>query len=288
MSAPSLRERLALLVQYCAPHHLLTAVVHGLTRWRFKPWTQAFIGVFRRLYQPDLTEMAAESVSDFSHVNAFFTRELRPGVRPIDGSPNTFVAPADSAVSQFGSLTDDQILQAKGVRYSASALLGAEDEWSAGFRGGEFITLYLAPRDYHRVHMPCNGVLRETRYVPGRLFSVAPLTTRHVPGLFARNERLVTLFETPYGRVAQILVGAMLVAAIETVWDGPVRPARAMRKTRYDGTVRLARGEEMGRFGMGSTVIVITEPGAAHWLDHIRPSARLRVGEAIATAAVCG
>jgi phosphatidylserine decarboxylase len=213
----------------------------------------------------DLSEAASTELASYPHFNAFFTRALKPGARPLDPDPAAVLMPADGHISQCGRIDGDRIFQAKGHAYTAAALLG-DAAAAAAFHDGVFATVYLSPRDYHRVHMPLAGRLRETRHVPGRLFSVSPRTVDEVPGLFARNERLVCLFDTDHGPLAVVLVGAMLVSGVETVWGGVEIPPYAKTTVTRDfrgvaPTVALGRAAELGRFNMGSTVIILMPKG---------------------------
>ena len=251
-------------IQYLLPHHLLSALVHWFMRIRVKVIKNIQISLLSEVTDVDWNESKLKSASDFESFNAFFTRELRKGARPIDPDPSSFVSPSDGRISQCGRLTNDRILQAKGQHYSLRALL-ADDPSASAFNNGFFHTIYLSPRDYHRVHMPMSGHLQRMIHVPGRLFSVAPYTVRCVPGLFARNERVISLFETSHGPMAVILVGAMLVSSMETTWSGLVTPPRGKRVSTGDWSrrdIRLEKGQEMGRFNMGSTVILL-QPAAA-------------------------
>ncbi|WP_237489036.1 archaetidylserine decarboxylase [Tsuneonella aeria] len=226
---------------------------------------------------------AAEPAAAYPSFNAFFTRALKPGARPLADSARYVLSPADGAVSQVGRIADGRILQAKGRDYSVAELLAGDAADAPRFDGGRFVTIYLSPRDYHRVHMPVGGRLRETRYVPGDLFSVNGVTAEGVERLFARNERLACLFETPLGTVASVMVGAMIVAGIETVWSGRVAPhGKAVQSARFaDGPV-FAPGEEMGRFYLGSTVVLLFEPDRIEWLPELQPGSAVRMGQAIA------
>lgn len=280
----SASDRAKAFVQHILPHTLLTALMHRATRIRFAPWKDRQIRWFIRQFGVDMGEAANPDPSAYAHFNAFFTRALRNGARPLDDDEQTVVCPADGRVSAIGAIRADTLLQAKGRHYSLRALLGGDDAHAAAFDGGGFATIYLSPRDYHRVHMPLGGRLSETRYIPGRLFSVNFSTARAVRELFTRNERLVCLFETPGGPMALVLVGAMLVAGIETVWSGPVTPphGRAPHTERYgDTAVALERGQEMGRFNTGSTVIVLFPKDCVHWLESLRAGAGVRMGQAI-------
>lgn len=270
--------------QYLLPQHALSAVMERLTRTRCRWFKDPAIRWFARHYGIDMDEARYRSPGAYPDFNAFFTRPLHVGARPVEASVRVITSPVDAAVSQAGYLDGNQLLQAKGQRFALEDLLGCGAGGGEAFRGGSFATLYLSPRDYHRIHMPLDGTLREMVYVPGRLFSVNPATTRVVPRLFARNERVVALFETEAGPLALVLVGAVFVGSIETVWHGAVTSPRGRRVRRWeyaDGEVRLTKGEEMGRFNMGSTVIVLLGKERARWHSNIEPGSRVRVGEGI-------
>lgn len=276
-------------LQHLVPQKLLTRIVYAVTRWRFAPWKNLMIRTLSRIYTINLAEAASARLDDYPHFNAFFTRALKPGARHFDSAPNAFLMPADGKISELGAIDGDAVLQAKGHTYTVAELLGG-DERAAEFRDGAFATVYLSPRDYHRVHMPFTGTLTETLHVPGKLFSVAPHTVSAVPRLFARNERLVCHFDTEFGPLAVVLVGALLVSSISTVWAGQVNPhgerGRLWRKTypaSGEGSVRLARGAELGHFAMGSTVIVLMPPGAFAWDGAMGEGRVLRCGEALGT-----
>ena len=207
------------------PHHLLSRMVRSATRWRVRWWKNLLIGWFIRHFNVDMSEAAEPSPADYPDFNSFFTRSLKPGARPQPEQPGAITSPVDGRISQIGDITDGRLIQAKGRNFSLVELLGGDEHRAAAFQEGGFATLYLSPRDYHRIHMPCDARLVETAYIPGRLFSVAPHTTRTIPGLFTRNERLATLFETPAGPIAMVLVGAIFVACMETVWEGVIQPA---------------------------------------------------------------
>ena len=280
-----LKDRLRNLPQYLLPQRLLTRLGHRLTRVQ-TPWFKEFlIRRFIARFQVDLSEVASADLASYSDFNQFFTRALRPGARPLAEGERALCCPVDGTVSQAGRLTADRLLQAKGRSYSLNQLLGGDESRALPFHDGGFITLYLSPRDYHRIHMPLPGQLTEMIHIPGRLFSVSPLTTRVVPDLFARNERLVTLFNTPAGPIAMILVGAIIVAATETVWAGAITPplGTAIRQWSYPATgpdaVFLDKGVEMGRFNMGSTVILLFAKGAVRWDPAIYPDASVRMGQ---------
>lgn len=285
-TATCLLDRLKSWPLAVLPHRLLSRLVRRVTRWRMFWWKQALIRMFIRRFAVDMSEARCE-IADYPDFNSFFTRELKSGIRPLPPDPRAIISPVDGRVSAAGGIEGGQLIQAKGSMYSLTVLLGGEERHAAPFQGGRFTTLYLAPRDYHRIHMPCNGRLTETIYIPGRLYSVAPHTTRAIPGLFTRNERLVCLFDTPFGPMALVMVGAIFVSCMETAWAGLVNPEAGMRRlvTRYglpEGPdVSFVRGEEMGRFNMGSTVILLYPPDRVEWLESLRPDRSLRMGETI-------
>jgi phosphatidylserine decarboxylase len=248
-------------MQHVAPQKLLTRIVHAVMRIRLRPFKNFLIRLMTRLYGIDIAEAANADPEAYEHFNAFFTRALKAGARAVDPDPDAVLMPADGRISQLGPIERGCVFQAKGHSCTADALLGDADRARA-FEDGSFVTVYLSPRDYHRVHTPFPGRLLETLHVPGRLFSVAPFTVDAVPGLFARNERLVCHFETSFGPMAVVLVGAMLVSGVETVWSGVEIPPYATKPERKDyrdasPPVELGRGAELGRFNMGSTVIVL-------------------------------
>ena len=270
------------LLQHIAPQHALTRLVGKLAASE-QPWLRdAMIRRFVDAYDVDMSE-AARGLGQFASFNDFFTRELREGARPLADSAEFILSPADGAVSQLGTITGGRIFQAKGRDFSAAELLGHGAEVSARFEGGSFITIYLSPKDYHRVHMPAAGALRSTAYVPGDLFSVNGVTAEGVDRLFARNERLACLFEGPDGSFASVMVGAMIVAGIDTVW--PHRFAGHGRSVEREdfaaGAVQMDAGDEMGRFHLGSTVVLLFEPGRIAWLDGLKAGDPVRMGQAI-------
>lgn len=268
-------------LQYPLPHHFLSGLVHRLMRVRFKPVKNLLITVVGGIAGVDWSEAARQDLADYEHFNDFFTRELAEGARVVDADPNSFVSPSDGRISQCGRITSARILQAKGRHYSVRALL-ADDPASDAFVNGYFHTIYLSPRDYHRVHMPAAGALQRMVHVPGRAFSVSPGTVRSVPNLFARNERVASVFETEHGPMALVMVGAMLVSSMETVWSGTVTPPRARRVQVGDWSrrdIRLDKGQEMGRFNMGSTVIVLLPPAAVANLEHFDPEEPVLMGQ---------
>ncbi|PWK85248.1 archaetidylserine decarboxylase [Fulvimonas soli] len=267
-------------LQYILPHRFLSRLVYWATRWTFAPWKNWLIGTIVRNYQVDMGEAAQPDPLAYQHFNAFFTRKLRPGARQADPDPAALLCPADGRVSQAGKIVDGRIFQAKGQEYTAAELL-ADEAAAAPFRDGRFVTVYLSPRDYHRVHMPLAGTLRETVHVPGRIFSVAPFAVEAIPRLFARNERLVCHFDGPRGPFAVVMVGAILVSSVATVWDGLVIPpyASSVRRKSFAGQgVTLERFAEMARFNMGSTVILLLPAGMAE-LDRLEPQQPVRVGQ---------
>lgn len=285
----SIKDKLFLASQYLAPHHLVSRLA-GVFADNRAPWLKnRLIADFVRRYGVNMREALLEDPLAYESFNAFFTRALKPEARPLSTEPGAVLCPADGSVSQAGAITHGRIFQAKGHDYGLTALLGGDPQRAAPFEGGSFATIYLSPSDYHRVHMPVSGTLREMVYVPGRLFSVNPLTAGHVPGLFARNERVVCLFDTPHhGPMALVLVGAMIVASIETVWAGRVAPhRRRVLSTRYDRSepIHLTQGAEMGRFLLGSTVIALFGPERVRWADTARSGISVKMGEALGWSA---
>lgn len=286
MSAPEhsrLSDRLAVLPQYLIPKQALTALIGRAASAEAGTATTAVIRWFVRRYGVDMGEAADPDIARYASFNAFFTRALRPGARPL--APADLVCPVDGAISQFGAIERDQILQAKGHRYSTRALVGGDAALAALFDDGHFATLYLSPKDYHRIHMPCGARLRRMVHVPGDLFSVNPATVRGVPGLFARNERVVCHFEGEHGPFVLALVGATIVGSMATVWHGVVNPPRpgVVRQWRYDEPpVALKQGDEMGRFLLGSTVVMLFPAGPLRFNPAWAPGRSIRMGEAMA------
>jgi phosphatidylserine decarboxylase len=278
--------RLAVLPQFLLPKRLLTMWAGKLADLRGGALTHAAIRRFVARYRVDMAEAADPGIESYATFNEFFTRPLRAGLRPLADAP--LVCPVDAAISQFGPIVHDQIFQAKGHSYSIRALVGGDPALAQQFDHGHFATLYLAPKDYHRIHMPCEGRLKRMIYVPGDLFSVNPLTARHVPGLFARNERVVCVFDTAYGPLVQVLVGATIVGSVATVWHGVVNPPRTpdAREWNYEReNIVLAKGAEMGRFLLGSTVIMLFPDNVITFVPDWAPSRTVRLGEAMATIA---
>ncbi|MCU7827633.1 MAG: archaetidylserine decarboxylase [Candidatus Thiodiazotropha sp. (ex Myrtea sp. 'scaly one' KF741663)] len=282
-------EALFVGLQYLLPHHLLSWLMHSITRIEAKGFKDTLIRRVIDWYKVDMQEALESDPSTYRSFNDFFTRALRPDTRPVTQETNKVACPADGALNQAGDIEGDDLFQAKGHHYSLLELLGGDPEMSQQFEEGSFATIYLSPRDYHRVHMPLNGKLRKMVHVPGRLFSVNETTSRMVPRLFARNERVISLFDTDIGPMAVILVGAIFVSSIDTVWAGTITPVRErVRSWNYQPqptpqTVNLEKGEEMGRFNMGSTVILLFGKDAIEWDEAFTAGATLKVGEAIAT-----
>ena len=272
-------SKLFALIQYPLPHHLLSRLVGRLAECRQPAIKNALVRTFIRRFGVDMAEAVEPDPTAYATFNDFFTRALKDGVRPISEG---VVSPADGRLSQFGAIEAGQLMQAKGHRFSAEALLGGDVEAASRYLGGSFATVYLSPSDYHRVHMPLSGTLTEMVYVPGRLFSVNAATTEHVPGLFARNERLVCHFDTERGPMAMVLVGAMIVAAIETVWAGQITPLPkgGVQRIRFDTPIWLEKGAEMGRFKLGSTVVMaFSEP--VDFADGLEPGAKVQMGQSL-------
>ncbi|RYF25772.1 MAG: phosphatidylserine decarboxylase [Comamonadaceae bacterium] len=275
-------DRLAVLPQYLLPKQALTALAGRFASARAGGLTTSVIRRFVARYRVDMSEAAQPDIGSYATFNDFFTRALRPGARPIADA--AVVCPVDGAVSQLGPIEHDQIFQAKGHRYSTTALLGGDAALAAQFDHGSFATIYLSPRDYHRIHMPCDGRLTRMVHVPGDLFSVNPVTARGVPGLFARNERVVCMFDTALGPMALVLVGATIVGSMATVWHGQVNPPRTgtLRSWDYaDQQIVLRQGEEMGRFLLGSTVVLLFAQGAVQFQADWNAARAVRLGEAM-------
>lgn len=276
-------DRIAVLPQYLLPKQALTLLAGRVASAQWGHWTTALIRRFVQHYQVNMDEAANPDIASYASFNDFFTRALQPGARPL--AQADLLCPVDGAISQLGAIAVDQIFQAKGHCYSTTALLGGDSAMAAQFQHGHFATLYLSPRDYHRIHMPCDGTLRSMVHVPGPLFSVNPTTARGVPELFARNERVVCLFDGPAGPFVLVLVGATIVGSMATVWHGQVNPPRTgvVRQWDYEpGTVVLRQGEEMGRFLLGSTVVMLFPQGPLQFHARWAPGGSVRLGEAMA------
>jgi phosphatidylserine decarboxylase len=267
--------------QHLLPQHALSRLILRATRVRTPWFKNALVRGFLKLYAVDMTEAAQGDPLSFGSFNEFFTRTLRPGARSIAAGPAAIACPVDGTISEAGSIDGERLMQAKGRCYALTELLAAQP-WARDFEGGSFATIYLAPFNYHRVHMPLRGRLKDTVYVPGRLFSVNAATAAHVPQLFARNERVLTLFDTAFGQVAVILVGALNVGSIATVWAGDITPAARRVITRLPPQeVLLEKGEELGRFNMGSTVILLFQRNRAQWLGEVRAGTSVRLGQSM-------
>lgn len=287
-TAPWARNWLNCLPLYLLPHHALSRLMLVATRLRFRPWKDWQIRWFIRRYGVDMDSVAESDPRVYPEFNSFFTRALRGDARPIAPDPCSLACPVDGSVSQLGDLRDGSLLQAKGQHYSVSGLLASRE--AGTFLGGHFITLYLAPKDYHRVHMPVTGRLVRSIHVPGRLFPVKPSTVRGINELFNRNERIVCLFETHAGPLALIMIGAMFVGAMDLVWrHGGARHTAArgvcVCEQPESCPVILNKGEEMGRFNMGSTVILLLGQGAIHWSKTLQPGTPVTMGQSIGTLA---
>ena len=276
-------NRLAVLPQYLLPKQALTWLAGKIASARAGTWTTALINWFIGRYQVNMTEAANPDPASYASFNEFFTRALRADARPL--APSVLICPVDGAISQFGRIERDRIFQAKGHDYTCAALLGGDAALAAPFVDGLFATLYLSPRDYHRIHMPCDGRLTRMVHVPGDLFSVNPTTARGVPGLFARNERVVCLFESAHGPFALVLVGATIVGSMATVWHGVVNPPRPgqVRTWHYEqAPVALRQGDEMGRFLLGSTVVLLFPKGPLRFNPAWALGRPIQLGEAMA------
>ncbi len=275
---------LAGVCQRLYPKHLLSWMMLRATRLQFAPWKNWQIRWFIRRYDVDMSVVADPAPASYPHFNAFFTRALIPGARPLEGGPGTVVAPADGTVAAVGSMRGHTVVHAKNHTYRLQALFGGDEHAAAEFRDGRFATIYLAPRDYHRVHMPITGRLRSMVYVPGELFSVNPATVDAIDGLFARNERVVSFFDTDLGPLAITMVGAVFVGCIELAWCGVVTPPRRREALieRYDDRkIVLEQGRELGRFNMGSTVIAMLANPAVEWSSWLEQGASVETGRRI-------
>jgi phosphatidylserine decarboxylase len=284
------RTHLFVALQYALPQHSLSRVVHRLARVRSGPAKNALIDAFVRHFRPEMHDAVETDPLRYDSFNAFFTRALTPQARPVAPEAGAVASPVDGTVSQIGYLTDRSLLQAKGREYTLDALLGHHDDWTQRLAGGAFATLYLAPYNYHRIHMPRAATLRAAWYVPGRLFSVNTATASAVPNLFARNERVVCAFEEEHPDhaplcFAMVLVGALFVGSIATVWHGDVSPRNPRRPIDLPAAgprLTLERGAEMGRFNMGSTVILLFPRDSVAWLPRLSAGSRIRMGEPLA------
>jgi phosphatidylserine decarboxylase len=287
-SPPGAAGRAFVALQHLLPQHGISRLVLAATRSRSPAFKNALIRLFVRGFRPDMSDALLTEPTDYASFNEFFTRALRAGTRPVDADPRAIVSPVDGTVSEAGALTSDRLLQAKGHDYTLRALLGGNYAWERTFAGGSFATIYLAPYNYHRIHMPLPGELRESFYVPGRLFSVNRTTAQLVPGLFSRNERVFCGFDGGGIPWAIILVGALNVGSMATVWHGDVTPRKHREVTALPVTdvlapITLAKGDEMARFNMGSTIILLLPAGAGAWNASLTAGRTLRMGERIGT-----
>ena len=280
-------DRLSVLPQYFLPKQALTRLMGCLASLESGALTTSVIRWFIQRYQVNMSEALNPDPAAYSSFNAFFTRELKPGARPMASAD--WICPVDGAISQIGTIQGDQIFQAKGHHYTTQALLGGDAELAQQFQDGNFATIYLSPRDYHRIHMPCAGKLLRMIHVPGELFSVNPTTARGVPGLFARNERVVCVFEGSHGPFVMVLVGATIVGSMATTWHGVVNPPRPgkIREWGYaDQNIQLPQGAEMGRFLLGSTIVWLSPKSDLDFPPHWQASTPVRLGEAMAQQAI--
>ena len=270
-----LKKQIFIQAQRVVPQHQLSRVVGKLAASEHPVLKNAVITAFKAQYGIDMSLAEQSNALKYKSFNEFFTRSLKQGVREIDSNPNSIVSPADGAISQLGKIEDGAIFQAKGQQFTVENLI-ADPQLAEPFKNGQFATVYLSPRDYHRVHMPFAGTLTETLYVPGELFSVNQTTAENIPGLFARNERMVCLFDTELGRMAVVLVGAMIVAGIETVATGQVKPNGRIELQEHEMT--LEKGDELGRFYLGSTAIVLFEKDKVNWDSHFKANSAVQMG----------
>lgn len=278
-------DRLFVLMQYLLPQHLISRLVGVLAHSSIPAIKDPFIRTFIKHFKVNMDEAERQHASEFNSFNDFFTRSLKADARLIDHHPKHLACPVDGAISQLGKIEGDHLFQAKGHEFSLTSLLGGNSELASTFIDGDFATIYLAPKDYHRIHMPCDGTLTHMVHVPGQLFSVNQATAAKVPGLFARNERVVAIFDTEFGPMAMVLVGAMIVASIETVWAGLVCPkGKAVSQFNYTNQdpILLKKGEEMGRFKLGSTVVMCLPKGVSQWPKELSAGTTTRLGQMLA------
>ena len=280
-------QRAKVAFQYIMPQLYLTQLAGWFAQQKWGAVTHFVIKAFAKKYNVDMSEAKKENFSDYESFNQFFIRELKDDARKINENPTALCLPADGRVSQIGHIDDDRLLQAKGHFFSLSDLLADDEELVNTFKNGEFATIYLSPRDYHRVHMPCDATLRKMIYVPGDLFSVNPFLAEHVPNLFARNERVICVFDTAFGPMVQILVGATITASMSTVWAGVINPPRTgeIKVWTYqeDNAIKLTKGQEMGAFQLGSTVINLFPANSVTLAEHLEVDVPVRMGEILAT-----
>ncbi|WP_392563810.1 archaetidylserine decarboxylase [Orbus wheelerorum] len=272
------------MIQYLLPKQLLTAMFGWLASKQLGIVTTWMIKGFIKLYSINMNEAKYQKAEQYKTFNDFFARELEDDARPVDESENSIVMPADGVISQFGTIQENVMLQAKGHIYTLDSLVACHPEMIKFFKNGSYVTTYLAPSNYHRFHLPCKATLKEMIYVPGALFSVNKATTENIPNIFARNERVICLFETEFGPVAQILVGATIVGSIETKWHGIVTPPRdgVMKRWTYQNDVQLEKGEDMGCFKLGSTVITLFGSNSVEFIPELKEGTIARVGQKMA------
>ncbi|NEN75275.1 phosphatidylserine decarboxylase [Pelistega sp. NLN82] len=287
--SPTYRERLKIAFHYMLPQQCITRLAGWFAQKEWGIVTHTVIKLFAKAYQVDFKEALKEKPEDYASFNAFFIRQLKEDARPIVEDSSDLCLPADGRISECGSIKTQQLLQAKGYHFTLSALLAGDDELAQQFVDGQFITTYLSPRDYHRVHMPCDATLRKMVYVPGELFSVNPFLARHIPDLFARNERVICVFDTTFGSMVQILVGATVTASISTVWAGVINPPRydEVKVWEYPesgyGSVSLKKGQEMGAFQLGSTVINLFPKESINLNLNLKAGEPVKMGELLGT-----
>lgn len=286
---PSYRQRIQIALHYLLPQFMLTRLAGWVAEQRWGGFTHFIIKLFARQYRVNWNEAEKSQASDYASFNEFFIRRLKEHARPIDNTPQGLCLPADGKVSEAGNIAHDQLLQAKGHVFTLTTLLANDHALAQQFINGQFITTYLSPRDYHRVHMPCEGTLRKMIYVPGELFSVNPFLAHHIPDLFARNERVICVFDTAFGSMVQILVGATITASMSTVWAGVINPPRSREVRVWDypaegeGCVVLQKGQEMGAFRLGSTVINLFPAQCVNLEAHLQAGAVTQMGAKLGT-----
>lgn len=284
-STTKFSDKIKIALQYSMPKHAISRLVGKLAAAKMGWLTTKLIDMFIKAYKINMNEAKFKNAKDFATFNDFFTRELEEGARTIDSDSSTLCYPVDGAISQQGDIVEGRLIQAKGFNYSLTSLLGGDARTAAPFQKGKFSCIYLAPKDYHRIHMPMAATLREMIYVPGELFSVNPLTANNVPDLFARNERVVTIFDTEHGSFAMVLVGATIVASIETTWAGTITPPAGKDIFRWQypakgiDAITFEKGDEMGRFKLGSTVVTTFAPNMVDFALNAGPETVTRLGE---------
>jgi phosphatidylserine decarboxylase len=280
-----MKDRLFILLQYIVPQHLISRLVGFLAECRLPLIKDPLIKLFAKQFKVNMQEAQREDLADYVNFNDFFTRSLKDDARHIDVNDEHLACPVDGAISQIGDIKAGKVFQAKGQDYDVTTLLGGDSDLAEPFIDGQFTTIYLAPKDYHRIHMPCDGKLTSMVHVPGQLFSVNQATAENVPGLFARNERVVAMFDTEFGPMAMVLVGAMIVASVETPWAGLVCPTgKQVTSWQYSdqGDIIIRKGEEMGRFKLGSTVVMCLPKGTCQWNEELQPGVTTRMGQMLA------